>query len=520
MDDKKKKRKKVNETTVGMAQSELVQRYGEASSQIIQSYKGVRYNSAGKEEAYKGRNLKDISDYKINPDYEAQNIKQQSGFSAELIKEARDNKKAIISGDSTRTSTTDGLGLGNHQQYDHVKVDLDGNVVEGSGSQMKFYGTDKKGNIKVVDKIANDPQWERYDGYIDIPEDQYEEAIKYADKKAVELKEQARKLREKGNIDKAREIENKADKYKDSKKKIRKSGVKEGEAIEARINPEKFVTKELIKDSHNAGKDAAKGALILSGSISCAQNLYLVLNGDKSVEDATLDVVETTAKSGAMAYGVGVTGTGLKSIMHSSKNEMVRKIGNTNVPAMIATATVEVSKSIKRYADGEIDELELLEELGEKGTGMVAAGMGTAMGSIAGTLILPGVGTVVGGFLGSMIGYTISGILYNESVETLRRLKISEERRRIIEELSKNSIKEMQRYQKALTEYANREFQRSEEALNRLFSSIYDSILNNDIGLFFNSIDLIGKEFGFDLEINTFEEFDELMNDEDFILTL
>ena len=43
-----KKRFVINSTTVGMAQARLNQIHGEAASQIVQAYKGVRYDSTGK----------------------------------------------------------------------------------------------------------------------------------------------------------------------------------------------------------------------------------------------------------------------------------------------------------------------------------------------------------------------------------------------------------------------------------------------------------------------------------------
>lgn len=519
-EEKSKKRKIINTTTVGMSQNELIQRNGEAAGQIIQGYKGVRYDNAGNELEYKGRSLKDISKYKVNKDYKSQNIKQQSGFSAEIIKEARDNKEAIKSGNLNRTTTTDGIGQSNHQQYDHVILDENGNIISGSGSQMKFLNIDAKGRVTVVEKIVNDSTWDKYDGYIDIPEDQYDVAIKYAETKAEELQRQANEQKASGNFEKAKELQNKSDKYEKSKKKLRKSNVKESEAIEARITPEKFVIKEVIKDSHNAGIEAAKGAAILGGSISCAQNIYCVLNDDKSIDEAVIDIAKTTGKVGVTAYGIGASGTAIKSIMHTSKNTLTRGLSTTNAPAMIATATVEIGKSIKRYINEDIDEVELLEELGEKGTGMIAAGFGTAVGTAVGTIILPGAGSVVGGLVGGMISYTISGVLYKTTLDAFKGAKISSERRIVMEQLSRECIREMQRYQKILTESAIKEFKRREDVLSCIFHDINESILENNIDGLLDSINGIGEELGVSLEFNTFEEFETAIDDDNFILIL
>lgn len=157
MTEKEKRDRDNKDSLIGLAQGEIVQRHGEASSQILQAYKGIRVDHNGHLEDFHGRDLKQISDYKLgdNPDVSR---KQQSGFSAELIKESRDNKQAIINGESNRTRTTDGIGKTNDTQYDHVIVDETGNVQEGSGSQMKFLKSRTMKNAQtkynVIDKMA------------------------------------------------------------------------------------------------------------------------------------------------------------------------------------------------------------------------------------------------------------------------------------------------------------------------------------------------------------------------------
>lgn len=54
----KKDKSIVNSTTIGMAQNQNVQKHGEAASQIIQAYKGTRYDSKGRNLNHQGRSLK------------------------------------------------------------------------------------------------------------------------------------------------------------------------------------------------------------------------------------------------------------------------------------------------------------------------------------------------------------------------------------------------------------------------------------------------------------------------------
>lgn len=527
MEDKERKRKNINPTVIGMAESDHMQKHGEAASQIIQAYKGVRYDSAGNPEIFKGRNLKDISNYKLNPEYIDQNIKQQSGFSAELIKESRDNKNAILAGDKTRTRTTDGLGSINNPQYDHMRVDANGIPIDGSGSQMKFMGKNKQGGYTVVDKVAKDRAWDRYDGVIDIPKEQYENALAYADNKAAQYRKNAKRLRELGRKDKATEQERLAEQYEKAKGRFRKSDITTEEALEARLNPEKFVNKEVLSDSHYAGEEAAKSALLLSGSISIAQNLYAVIAEDKPLDEAIIEVAKTTVLSGGVAYGVGYSGTALKATMHSSRNEMVRRLGNTSAPAMIATATVEVGLSVKRYASGDINEEELLQELGEKGTGMVAASYATAVGSIVGgavgsaiPIVGTAVGSVVGGFIGSMIGYNSSSILYRGALETLENERISYERRKIIERLAEDAIKEQERYRAMISMYAEERKFQFRDSCEEILSEIEESIATNNINRFIVGMNQFGTLFGVKMNFDSFEEIDQFMLDDDVVFIL
>lgn len=507
----KKKTKVLNDTVLGISQDPLIQRYGEANSQILQAYKGVRYDSAGNDLGHQGRNLKDISGYKVNEAYKQQNIKQQAGFSGELIKEARDNKNAILQGKTERTRTSDGLGKTNDQLHDHVKVDGEGNPIAGTGSQMKL-----KGNYKdVVDKLANDEKWQKYnESPVDIGSEQVKVAKEYAAKQAKKYREMAERQRKNGNLKKAKELEAKADKYDKVKENLRDSGVSNKEAVDARINPKKFVAKEMIKDSHKAGVEAAKNTIVISGAISTAQSLYSVICEDKPMEEAVRDVVVTTGKGAATGYVVGATGSAIKSMMHVSKNNVMRQLGRTNAPAMIATAMLETGKSLTSYAKGEIDEMELLEQLGEKGTGLVASSYGSAIGTAVGTMILPGVGTAAGALIGGMIGYTVSSILYRECMGALQSAKISAERRVIIEEFCAESIKQMKLYEAELKRQSETILQAREVAFENYLVQMKRSILNNEVDGFFEGANALGKAFGVDLQFKTYKEFDEFMLDD------
>ncbi|MGL4866247.1 MAG: hypothetical protein ACRC4T_24410, partial [Cetobacterium sp.] len=218
----KKKEKKLSASEIGAINNELIQKYGEGASQIIQALKGKRYDTFGNDLNHLGRSLKRINKYKINEDYRETNIKQQAGFSAELIKEARDNKENIINGEAVRTKTTDGIGQTNNPKYDHIKVDKTGKVILNSESQMKIYGSSEE----LVSKLAG-KKWEKYlDSQIDVPTEQVEEIRKIAKEKAKIFREEANKAKNNGNIEIYNKKINQAESMDKIEKNVRDSGVK------------------------------------------------------------------------------------------------------------------------------------------------------------------------------------------------------------------------------------------------------------------------------------------------------
>lgn len=528
----KKNKKIIRISMVGMGQRRLNQVYGEAASQIIQGYKGIRVNKFGNEIIHKGRNLKKISNYKINLDYEEINLKQQAGFSAELIEEARKNKEAILTGKATRVRTTDGLGQTNNTQYDHVIVDETGNIIEGSGTQMKFLKVkiDKKTgekNYNVIDKLAKEKSWERYNTKVTIPKEDYEGALQYTEKQYKKNIKLYEKALEKGKIEAAKKYKKIAEDYKNIKERIAPAELTQKEALDVRKNPENFVVKEVIKDIHSAGVNAAKGVLIVGGSISLAQNLFSVIKEEKDLEEAFKDVVVTVTKTGVTAYMAGSGGTALKTVMHSSKNQLLRRMGTTSIPTLLVTGTLEVSASMKKYIIGEIDELQLLEELGEKGVGMVTAGYCAGSGAVIGATlgsVVPIVGTavggVVGGFVGSILGYNISSILYKEAMEALKSERISYERRIIIEEMAQQAIEENRKYREMFVEFSEKKLADRGNQIQSMLLKMEKSIIDNEIDEYMVIVNKMGEIFGCDLKFKNMEEFDSFMSDENSILTL
>lgn len=211
-----RKEKDLLNAGIAGAAYETVQRYGAAAKQHYVAYSGVD-NEAGKT-LVKG--LKQIAEEKINPDYEFQNIHQQAGFSAEVKDVAKSNAESIIRGETTRKIRTDDLGRVNDPLYDTVSIDANGDIIDGSGAQMKFLGASEKDTTgagdaaRALDKLQS-KKFEKYldhDAKIDVPADQYDRMIQEANKKIEGLSRQLENQKNAGNTAQVQKIQERIDK--------------------------------------------------------------------------------------------------------------------------------------------------------------------------------------------------------------------------------------------------------------------------------------------------------------------
>lgn len=422
MDERKKEKAEDGASTlrnvaIGAAATETVGRYGSASAEYVKAYTGID-NETGQTLS---RGLKKIAGYSA-PDETA--IKQQAGFAAEVHFVADKNAENIIAGNPTRTVRTDDRPQdfgGNHPVYDHFEV-VDGKLVAGSGSQMKF--TDYKELLRGIaqgqEGKSNDLS--RYRGVpLNLPSEQVGPAKEHCAEQARKLREQAERLERQGKSDLAALKRQQADNYDKLKEDIRDSGMTTEQALEYRRNPGMSTIKDIARTSHRAGVEGAKFGAAIGGAISAVTNLVAVMQDDKEVGQALLDTAVGTGKAAAVGYGTAFAGSAIKGLMQQSGNATVRTLSKTSLPAMAVSVCLEVGSAAALYARGEIDGTEFLELIGEKGAGMLAGGLGATLGQIA--IPVP----VLGGLIGGMVGYTLSSLIYKDALAAFKEAKEARE---------------------------------------------------------------------------------------------
>lgn len=509
MDEKKRKQKDLLNAGMAGAASETVQRYGNAAKQHYVAYSGVD-NESGKK-LVKG--LKQIAEEKVNPDYEFQNIHQQAGFSAEVKDVARSNADRIIKGDLNRKIRTDDLGRVNDPLYDTVTIDANGNIVDGSGAQMKFLGasemnpTGENDAVRALEKLQS-RKFEKYlehDVKIDVPSDQYDEMIQEANARIEGLARQLENQKNNGNIEQVKRIQERIDRLEIIKKNLRKSTVSSDDAVFARMHPELSTAIDVAKISHKAGIQTAKLAAVIGGSVSIVKNLVSVCKGEIEPDDTVINVAKDTATTTAVGYGTGFAGTALKGAMQNSKSQYVQTLSKTNIAGTIVAVTVSASKTLARYFRGEISGVECMETLGEQGMGMVSSAMFSVIGQMA--IPVP----VVGGLIGGMVGYALSSATYGVLVQSLKEEKLAHEQRTQIEKICEEHIKMIREYRTEMESIINEYLIDSMDIFRESFTGIKDALAIGDVDWFIESTNTITESFGGKTSFSNMEEFNTKM---------
>ena len=512
MDEKKKKEQQSEDIlNAGVAGSayETVQRFGSAAKQHYVAYSG-QDNEASKTLA---KGLKQIAQEKVNPDYKYQNTHQQAGFSAEVKDVARSNANKIINGDSTRKVRTDDIGSVNDPLYDTVTVDANGNIIDGSGAQMKFLGasendpTGEGAAARALGKLQS-KKFQKYldaDVKIDVPSDQYDKIIHEANTKIDSLFKQLENQKAAGNTEQADKIQKQIDKLNKIKRNLRKSTVSSKEALFARQHPELSTAMDVAKISHKAGVETAKTSAIIGGSVSIVKNLVSLCKCETEPEDAVKNVAKDTATTAAVGYGTGFAGSALKGAMQNSRSEYIRVLSKTNVAGTVVAVAVSATKTLTRYFRGEIDGVECLETLGEQGTGMLSS----AMFAVIGQAVIPI--PVVGGLIGGMIGYALSSATYGILINSLKEEKLAKEEREVIEKACEEHIRMIREYRAEMEKLINEYLIDSMDLFRDSFSGIKNALAIRDVDLFIKSSNTIAESFGGQASFSNMDDFNMKM---------
>ncbi len=520
-DESKKKEQQRTMQNVGVAgaQAEVVQRYGSAVKEHLVAYTGTDQETG--QVLKKG--LESIAKEKISETQPYQSIKAQAGYAAEVKTVARENADKIIASDKARVSRTDDLpkdltsssgqsvGGVNNQLYDIITVGEDGSYIEGTARQLKYVGKDAS---ECCDRLLQ-KKFDKYrdaDASIEVPKDFYDGVTAELDKRIDNLNEQIRQAEAQGKPELAQQRRTQLEQVKKTRENLKQGKLTSDEAIEARLHPKLSTAKDITRISHRAGVEAAKTGAVIGGGMSFIRNSVAVLKGDETPEDAVLTVAGDTVSAAGLSYATGFMGSAIKGGMQNAESIYLRGLSHTALPAMIATSVLETSKTLYRFADGKIDGVQCLNELGEKGTGIVASTAGAAVGQIL--IPIP----IVGGLVGSMCGYALSSMYYNTLTSALNEAKLAHEERLRVEAECEAAIAAIREYRLEMELAIRNYFTGYICAFDRAFSQMQEAFNTGNVDLLVEGANSITETLGREALFHTAGELDALMAGEDTII--
>lgn len=453
------------------------------------------------------KSLKSISKEKLNenPKERKKNIKQQSGFSAEVISVADENAKNIIEGYGIRKIRTDDNGSVNDPLYDHqlILIDEKGNTIAGSGTQMKFLGKDPK---QAVNKLLEKKNQKYFDANvtIEVQKDFFKGMQKEIKNRKDKLTEQIAACEKAGKNDQAEQLREKYKKLEKVHDSLKQSSVTKEEAKFARLHPELETAKKIAGVSHQAGVEVAKESATMAATVSVLQNTKDVFKGEKKIEDAAVEVVKDTGSAFAKGYVTGAVETTAKSVLKNSKSSTIKQVGSVldgEVLGRIVAVGGIVNNGITNIKNGE--------GLGETAIRAIEDGVGYIVSETA---------LFIGDFFGGPVGAAaceyIIRMAYDTVIAVQREYRLSKKQLKEIKKVEKYVIDKQKEIQSQIKEYSMNLYEEHKEAFSSMIYQVQEAMKCSDVNKLFDSVNSFGKAYGVEFQFKTFEEFDNFMSNE------
>jgi hypothetical protein len=163
---------------------------------------------------------------------------------------------------------------------------------------------------------------------------------------------------------------------------------------------------------------------------------------------------------------------------------------------MIIVSTGKIiAKNTVDLVSGKIQPEKFVKNIGKEGVLLANSVVGSEIGAVVGTALLPGVGTVVGSVIGGMIASMMSDATFNQLQQTLQENKLSDEKRKIVEEYCLRLIEQEKAYRNqviaVVSNYLDCKEQEFSAAFNALSVSIKEGTdLRAELGMLSDSLNL------------------------------
>lgn len=274
---------------------------------------------------------------------------------------------------------------------------------------------------------------------------------------------------------------------------INKAGVKAEMALKEAAK----IDADLLKESAKQASDVA----LTAATTSAVHNIFLVAYGEKTVDEAAKDVLETTG-SAFITYGVKTYckekawNTAAKLTSEQAciflKTEVSHYVGKIS-------SALETTKVIAKYVDGELDADECAVQIGITIAGNMAFAAGNA--------ILP----PLGGIAAQMIVEGVCNAIYNEIKAIKAVAKSNKQKLSKINAIANEALYEMKLHQDMLRSGMETLYSKWDQEINEGFQWIAQGGMQGEVALVAEGYNRILSIFDKRVSITSTDELETLL---------
>ncbi len=301
--------------------------------------------------------------------------------------------------------------------------------------------------------------------------------------------------------------------------------------VKGKIGAEVHVNADIaLHMAKNMGTEFATGATeALTGAlipltVEAVSQMCKVASGEKSLGEAAGDMAKYTVGTAVVGGARRLIVDQANFMMANIENPLFQKIASSGQIGQITAVALIVADSAERYLNGEISGQEFIEEIGQKGTMMVAGMIGGEIGSEIGTFLGLASGGLVGAAAGKVIGKVLgtvittaacSGIILVSSAvkdirETAKHLDDYRKKERELAMIRTEALAEMERQREKFKAICAEEFGRWDETFAEGFDRIMESACEGVYSAkgVAEGLDEILRIFGRNVRFGTVEEYE------------
>ncbi|CBH21397.1 protein of unknown function [Acetoanaerobium sticklandii] len=290
-----------------------------------------------------------------------------------------------------------------------------------------------------------------------------------------------------------------------------------------------------IRTAKNMGTEfysGAKEALIMSAiplTAEAVRNLSKVAMGKKSFDEAAKDMGKTIIDVSMTGGMTKLAADYINNKLKDSKNETLANLAKNNKLSQVFVIASIAKESAMKYINGEIDEIEFINEVGEKGltimSGMIGGAFGREVGMLLGgaigTAINPGTGTFAGMALGRAVGEFIGAIVASaacsavisgiKAAKYLNNYKLKENQLNFLEN---QAIKEIEKQRETFKNLVQDEYNYWDKEISEGFNMMLGFACEEAFNLegVTNGLDKILQIFGKSVAFKTIDEYENQLD--------